>query len=90
MKRWRWSISQGQGDFMPLIIGAMMLLVSLPAFVLLLVDPDQNWGLIGLPVLLILGVGVLLGSGFLILGIRLCSQPGSMTYRLAHGRIFSR
>jgi hypothetical protein len=86
----RWRIAQGQGDFLPLVIGSVMLFVSLPAFVLMLVATDRDWGVIGLPVLVILGVGVVLGAGFLVLGIQLCSQPGSLTYRLAHGRIFWR
>ena len=86
----RWRIAQGPGDFLPLVIGSVMLFVSLPAFVLLLIDNDRDWGVIGLPVLVILGVGVVLGVGFLILGIQLCSQPGSLTYRIAHGRFFWR
>lgn len=90
MKRRSWSISQGQGDFLPLVIGSVLLFVSVPAFVLLLVYPDRNWGLIGPPLLFILGGGIILGLGFLVLGIQLCSEPGSLTYRIAHGRLFSR
>jgi hypothetical protein len=90
MKKRRWSISQGQGDFVPLVIGSVMLFVSLPAFVLLLFDHEQNWGVLGVPLLVILGCGAVLGIGFVILGIQLCSEPGSLIYRIAHGRIFSR
>lgn len=90
MRRRRWSISQGQGDFLPLVIGSVMLFVSLPAFVMMLVDSDPHWGVLGLPVLAVLGGGVVLGIGFLVLGVQLCSEPGSLTYRISHGRIFSR
>lgn len=90
MKPRRWSIASGPGDFLPLVIGGVMLFVSVPAFVVLLVAADRNWGVLGAPVLVILGTGIVLGLGFLVLGIQLCSEPGSVVYRIAHGRIFSR
>ena len=90
MKRRRWSIADGQGDFVPLVIGSVMLFVSGPAFVLLLTGPEQNWGLLGPPLLVILGAGIVFGLCFLVIGIQVCSEPGSLTYRIAHGRIFSR
>ncbi len=90
MKWPKWSISAGQGDFLPLVIGFVMLFISLPGFTLLLLAPDRDYGAVGVPLLLFLGIGVVLGMSFLVLGIRLCSSPGSLTYKISHGRIFSR
>ena len=86
----RWSFVVGPGDFLPLLIGCVLLLISLPALIVLLLSPDKNWGLLGPPVLVILGLGTLLGLGFVVLGLQYCTQPGSFWYRLAHGRFFSR
>lgn len=90
MKRPKFSIAAGPGDFMPLLIGSVIMFVSLPAFVLMLVDSDQNFGVLGAPITTILGIGVIVGFGFLVLGVQLCSEPGSLAYRISHGRIFSR
>jgi hypothetical protein len=80
----------GPGDFIPLLTAVVMLALSLPALVLLLLDPNKNWGVLGPPVIVILSCGVLLGLGFLVRGIQLCSTPGSLMYRIAYGRLFSR
>ena len=40
--------------------------------------------------LFIIGVGMLIGIGFVVLGVQLLSMPGSLMYRLAHGRLFRR
>jgi hypothetical protein len=64
--------------------------MSLPAFVLLLVMPDRNSGVIGIPLLVWLGIGIVIGVIFVVYGLRTCSFPGSWLYRLTHGRIFSR
>ena len=88
MKRPRFSIGSGPGDFMPLVIGVVFLLISLPAFLLLLVETGEDFGGLDLPVLAILGAGVILGLAFLVNGLQLCSEPGSLLYRLSHGRIF--
>jgi hypothetical protein len=91
MKWPKWSIVRGDsGDFMPIFFGTIMVLVSLPAFVMLLVNPDANSDTIRYPLLVFLGVGSTLGTGFIVLGIRVCSLPGSLAYRVTHGRIFSR
>ena len=88
MKRLRLSIGSGPGDFMPLVIGAVFLFISAPGFVLLLLQSGEDFGGLDLPVLAILGAGVILGLVFLVYGLRLCSEPGSLLYRLSHGRIF--
>ena len=88
MKRLRFSIGSGPGDFMPLVIGAVFLFISAPGFVLLLLQSGEDFGGLDLPVLAILGAGVILGLVFLVYGLRLCSEPGSLLYRLSHGRIF--
>ena len=88
MKARRFSIGSGPGDFMPLVIGAVFLFISAPAFVLLLLETGQDFGGLDLPVLAILGAGVILGLAFIVNGVQLCSAPGSLLYRLSHGRIF--
>jgi hypothetical protein len=89
MKWPSWSIrSRDPADFMPALIGCVMLLVSLPAFLGVLFFPDRNSGALGTLLLILLGSGTLLGAGFLIFGVRICSFPGSLAYRLSRGRIF--
>jgi hypothetical protein len=91
MKWPKWSIATGDShDFLPIMIGCIFLLVSLPAFVLLLVKPDHNSGAIGIPLLIWFGVGIVIGTIFVIFGLRICSYPGSLLYRITHGRIFPR
>lgn len=90
MRRVKLSISTGPGDFMPLVIGGAILVVSLPAFVLMLLDTEQFTGVLGFPVKLILLAGALLGLAYFVIGLQTCTQPGSLIYRLAHGRIFKR
>jgi hypothetical protein len=91
MKWPRWSIATGHsGDFMPLLFGGIFLLVSLPAFLMLLFNPDRNSGAIGVPLLVVLGGGIVVGAIFIIFGLRICSSPGSRLYRITRGRIFSR
>jgi len=75
---------------MPLIIGTVFLFISVPGFVLLLVEYGEDFGGLDRPVLAILGAGVILGLAFLVNGLQLCSEPGSLLYRLSHGRIFFR
>ena len=91
MKWPRWSIMSGErNDFLPIVIGVILLFMSLPAFVTVLWMPDRNSGAIGTPLLVVLGAAIILGLGFLVLGIRVCSDPGSLPYRITHGRFFSR
>lgn len=90
MKRWKWQIAAGPGDFLPVLIGSVMLFLALPPFLILVFGPEQNSGMLGKPVLFIITVGVLIGVGFLILGVQLLAMPGSLVYRLAHGRFFRR
>jgi hypothetical protein len=87
----KWSIATGDtGDFLPILFGGLFLFVSLPAFLMLLFNPDRNSGAIGVPLLVVLGGGILVGVIFVIFGLRICSPPGSRLYRITHGRIFSR
>jgi hypothetical protein len=90
MKRWKWEITKGPGDFLPLLIGCVMLFLALPPFLILVFGPKQDSGVLGKPVLFIITVGVLIGAGFLTLGVQLLARPGSLVYRLAHGRLFWR
>ena len=73
---------------MPLVIGAAFLFISVPGFVLLLAETGEDFGGLDLPVLTILGAGVILGLAFVVNGLQLCCEPGSLLYRLSHGRIF--
>ena len=91
MKWPKWSIATGDsGDFLPIMIGCIVLFLSVPAFVLLLLMPDRNSGVIGVPLLVWLGVGIAIGVIFFIYGLQICSVPGSWLYRITHGRIFTR
>ena len=90
MKWPNWSIATDSGDFLPIMMGGIFLFLSVPAFVLLLVMPDRNSGVIGIPLLVWLGFGIIVGTVFVIYGLRICSSPGSWVYRIAHGRIFTR
>ena len=89
--RWpKWSIATSEpGDFLPILIGCVFLFLSLPGFVLLLVNADHGSAPIAQPLLVLLGAGILLGAGFIVFGIRICSYPGSLAYRLTHARIFT-
>jgi hypothetical protein len=86
----RWRFAAGRGDFLPIVIGGVMMFVSLPAFLLLLFAPENNPGIFWIPLLTILAAGAAFGSAFVILGVRLCARPGSLAYRIAHGRFFNR
>jgi hypothetical protein len=89
--KWRiTSIAKDRGDFLPIVMGVVLLLMSLPAIVMVLWKPDRNSGVVGVPLLIVLGLGVIAGLTFVVMGIRLCSTPGTHLYRLSHGRIFSR
>ena len=91
MKWPRWSIAAANsGDFLPILFGCIFLFISLPGFVLLWVNPDRGSGSIAGPFLVVLGAGVVLGLGFIVFGIRICSSPGSLAYRLTHAPRFSR
>ncbi len=91
MKWPRWSIWAGdRNDFLPLLIGCVMLFLSLPGFLAILLYPDRNAGALAVVLLVVLGVGVVLGTGFVVFGIRISTDPGSLAYRITHVRIFSR
>ena len=90
MKRWRWEIAAGPGDFLPLVVGFVLLALAVPSFLVLLIAPDPNSGGVRDLLLFIHAIGILLGFGFLVLGMQLLSTPGSLIYRLSHGRFFGR
>ena len=76
-----------RGDFILIIIGGVAIFWSLPAFVMLLIDVDPGARGLAMPLLVLFGIGNILGLGFILLGLRLCSYPGSLTYRITHGQI---
>ena len=78
-----------RGDFLPIVIGGIFVFLSLPGFIALLVDSEPGTLVITGPLLVLFGVGIAAGLGFISFGIRLCSYPGSLAYRITHGRIFS-
>jgi hypothetical protein len=90
MRGQRWRLASGRGDFLPIVIGGVMVFVSLPAFLLLLFAPENDPGVFWVPLLVILGGGALFGVAYVIVGVQVCAPPGSLAYRLAHGRFFSR
>jgi len=89
--RWpKWSIATpDSGDFLPMVIGCLLLFISAPGFLLVWLIPDHNSGVIGVPLMVILGTGIVIGLGFVVFGIRITAMPGSRLYRITHGRIFS-
>jgi hypothetical protein len=91
MKWPKWSIAtSNSGDPMPILFGSIFMFVSLPGFVMMLVNSDRNAGVIKTALLVVLGGGIIIGALFILLGLRICSFPGSRLYRITHGRIFSR
>jgi hypothetical protein len=91
MKWPKWSIAtSNSGDPMPILFGAIFLFISLPGFLMVLFNSDRNSGGIKMALLIVLGGGTIIGVLFVLLGLRLCSFPGSRLYRITHGRIFSR
>lgn len=78
----------GRGDFLPALIGAVILFYSVPSSVMILVAPDRNSSILGIPLLIIFGLGIVLGCIFIVVSVRLCSTPGSRIYRISHGRFF--
>jgi hypothetical protein len=84
----RWQIAAGPGDFLPILVGCVLLFLTVPPFLMLLLGPIENSGVIGTPLLVVLGTGILFGFGFVVLGVQLLSMPGSLLYRLSHGRFF--
>jgi hypothetical protein len=73
---WRYSMLGRKGDWLPIVIGGMMILISGPPFVAVAVYPDPNSGAIALPLLILFAVGLALGSTFMLIGIWLCAKPG--------------
>lgn len=92
MRRGKWQIAAGPGDFLPVLIGCALLFLAVPPLLMLVfgADQHQSTGVLGTPVMIILAAGIALGIGFLVMGVQLLSMPGSLIYRLAHGRLFWR
>ena len=51
MKWPKWKIADGRGDFLPLVIGCVMMFLSLPSFLLVLFNADRNSEALGIPLL---------------------------------------
>ena len=79
-----------RGDFIPIVIGGILIFLSLPGFIMLLVNAEPGSFVLATSLLVLFGIGNVLGLAFVLFGIRLCSYPGSLTYRITHGRIFGR
>ncbi len=91
MKWPKWSIARpDSGDPMPILFGVIFLFISLPGFLMVLFNSGRESGTMQVPLLLVLGGGIIIGAFFVIFGLRICSYPGSRLYRITHGRIFSR
>jgi hypothetical protein len=73
-----------------MLLGCVFLFISLPGFVMVLFNADRGAGSLVLPLLVMLGGGVIIGAIFLIFGLRVIAFPGSWLYRITHGRLFSR
>ena len=91
MKWPKWSIATADShDFLPAGLGCVFLFISLPGFLMVMFNADRGSGSLVLPLLIVLGIGVVIGIVFIIFGLRICSFPGSWVYRISRGRIFSR
>jgi hypothetical protein len=89
MKWPRLSVAEEPGDFMPIVFGTLMFLMSFPSFMIVLLYADRNSGVIRIALLVLLGFGSLLGTFFIVAGVRLCAFPGSFAYRVTRGRFFN-
>jgi hypothetical protein len=86
-----WSITTTDShDFLPLMFGIMFLLLSAPPFFMVMFNADQSAGAFVTSLLIVLGGGIVIGTSFVIFGLRICSFPGSRLYRITHGRFFWR
>ena len=88
MKWPNWRLSYRRGDWLPIFIGGLLLVFSIPAVLMLIFRPERGSTLIRIPLLVFCGATFIAGVGFIVWGIRLCSTPGSLAYRISHGRIF--
>lgn len=80
---WRQSMLGQQGDWLPIVIGVMLILISGPPFVAVAIYPDPNSGALVLPLLILFATGLALGVAFALVGIWLCARPG---FRALFGR----
>ena len=90
--KWRnWSLKTNDpDDFLPILVGCTLLFIALPGFFVLLLFPDENAGGLAVGILVLLGIGIVFGLGLVIVGLRSYATPGSLAYRLSHGRFFRR
>ena len=54
---------------------------------MVLLVPDPGAGGLATLMLVLLGVMALIGAALVIAGLRACSDPGSVVYRLVHLRV---
>jgi hypothetical protein len=80
---WRRSMLGHRGDWLPIVIGSMLILISGPPFVADAIFPDPNSGALVLPLLILFATGLALGLAFGVVGIWLCARPG---FRALFGR----
>ena len=80
---WRHSMLGHKGDWLPIVIGVMLILISGPPFVAVAIYPDPNSGALALPLLILFATGLALGLAFALVGIWLCARPG---FRALFGR----
>ncbi|HEX5455314.1 MAG TPA: hypothetical protein VFX06_16110 [Stellaceae bacterium] len=77
-------------DFMPILVGGAMLIMATPGFLMVFFLPDPGSGGFATVVLVLLGVLGAIGAALIIAGVRACSDPGSLAYRLAYFRLLPR
>lgn len=74
-------------DFMPIMAGCAVLILAVPGFLMVLLVPDPGAGGLATLMLVLLGVMAVIGAALVIAGLRACSDPGSVVYRLVHLRV---
>jgi len=74
MKWPKWSITtSNSGDPMPILFGVIFLFISLPGFLMVMFNSGRESATIQIPLLIVLGGGIIIGMIFVILGLRICS-----------------
>jgi hypothetical protein len=90
MKSRKWNLVTERGDFLPIMVGIILLGYSIPTILLILLRADPGSSALSTPLLILFIAGTLIGLTFIVWGLRVCTTPGSFWYRLVYWRFFGR